>query len=301
MKGCIRRGYALHFFEQECTFPGKIDGKRSMIPTLKDILELLESVSPAGLAEPWDNPGLQVGFPSQKIGTIFMSLDPTPKALQRALDVHAQMLFTHHPLIFKPISQINSQNCPGDVIVEAVKNNMAIVCAHTNLDASMGGINDILANLLGLENVEILKKNADSEEPAGLGRIGDLKKPLPLDSILRQISTTFHLEQMKVAGKKDAFVRRLAVVGGSGGSLLAEAHRKRADLFLTGDVTHHVALDAEALGVVLVDGGHFTLENEAFRVFGAHLQKLLKMKKWDVSVKIDEKEADPFTIRKMMV
>lgn len=272
-----------------------------MVPTLKDILNLLESVSPASLAEPWDNPGLQVGFPSQKIGTIFISLDPTPGALERALDVHAQMLLTHHPLIFKPISQIDSQNFPGDVIVRAVKNDVAIVCAHTNLDASKGGINDILADILGLVNVEILKENTDSKEPAGLGRIGDLKKPLPLDSVLREISKTFHLEQMKVAGKKETLIRRLAVVGGSGGSLLTEAHRKMADLFLTGDVTHHVALDAETLGVVLVDGGHFTLENEAFRVFGGHLQKLFKMKKWDVSVKIDEKEADPFTIRKMMV
>ena len=298
MKGYIRRGYALHFFERGRTFPGKIDGKGSMVPTLQNILDLLESVSPASLAEPWDNPGLQVGFPPQKIGTIFTSLDPTPGALQRALDMHAQMLLTHHPLIFKPISQINPENFPGDVIVRAVKNDVAVVCAHTNLDASMGGINDILADILGLVNVEILKENTDSEKPAGLGRIGDLRKPLPLDSVLQEISRTFHLEQIKVAGKKDVFVRRLAVVGGSGGSLLREAHRKRADLFLTGDVTHHVALDAETLGVVLVDGGHFSLENEAFRVFGTHLQKLFKAKKWEVSLKIDEKEADPLRLER---
>lgn len=269
-----------------------------MAPTLNDILNLLESVSPAGLAEPWDNPGLQVGFPLQKIRTIFTSLDPTPGALQRALDARAQMLLTHHPLIFKPISQVNSESFPGDVIFRAIKKDVAIVCAHTNLDASRAGINDILADLLGLVNVEVLKENTASEGPAGLGRIGDLLKPLPLDAVLREISRIFHLGHMKVVGKKGVTIKRLAVVGGSGGSLLTEAHRKGADLFLTGDVTHHVALDAESLGVVLVDGGHFALENTAFKVFGAYLQGLFKAKKWDVSVRIDEVESDPLRMER---
>ena len=264
-----------------------------MVPTVTDLLNLLESVSPASLAEPWDNPGLQVGIPSQKIQTIFTSLDPTPRALQRALDAHAQILLTHHPLIFKPISQINSEFFPGDVIFRAIKKDVSVVCAHTNLDASMAGINDILSDLLGLVNVAVLKEDAGMEGSVGLGRIGDLEKPLPLNLVLQEISRTFHLQHMKVAGETDAAIKRLAVVGGSGGSLLAEAYRKGADLFLTGDVTHHVALEAESLGMVLVDGGHFALENAAFRAFGVHLQELLAARSWDVSVKIDEEGADP--------
>ena len=256
-------------------------------------MNLLEAISPAGLAESWDNPGLQVGTPLQKIKSIFASLDPTPGALQRALDAQAQMLLTHHPLIFKPISQVNSELFPGDVIARAIKNEVAVVCAHTNLDASTAGINDILADLLGLVNVAVLKEDAGMEGPVGLGRIGDLEKPLPLDAVLEKISKIFHLGHMKVVGEKGAIIKRLAVVGGSGGSLLKEAYGKGADLFLTGDVTHHVALDAESLGMVLVDGGHFALENAAFRVFGAHLQELLKTKEWDVSVRIDEEESDP--------
>ena len=273
-------------------------GKGAMAPTLKDVLNLLESVSPAGLAEPWDNSGLQVGSPSQEVGAIFLSLDPTLKALQRAIDAHAQMLLTHHPLIFKPISHINVQSFPGDIIVKAIKNDVAIACAHTNLDASIGGVNDILADLLGLEHVEVLKENFDAEGPVGIGRIGDLKNPLPLDSVLREISRIFRLDHLKVVGGKDVSVRRLAVVGGSGGSFLAEAYEKGADLFLTGDITHHVALDAENLGLVLVDGGHFSLENAAFRIFGAHLQKLFKAKKWDVSVKMDKEETDPLRLER---
>ena len=264
-----------------------------MVPTLKDILNLLESISPAGLAEPWDNPGLQVGMPLQKIETIFTSLNPTPGALQRALDARAQMLLTHHPLIFKPISHVNSDSFPGDVIVRAIKKDVSVVCAHTNLDASTAGINDILADLLGLVNVTVLKEDTGMQGSVGLGRIGDLEKPLPLDAVLREISRIFHLGHMKVVGDKGVTIRRLAVVGGAGGSLLTEAYRKGADLLLTGDVTHHVALDAASLGVVLVDGGHFALENAAFRVFGGHLQEILKAKEWDVCVRIDEEESDP--------
>ena len=143
-----------------------------MAPTVTDLLNLLESVSPASLAEPWDNPGLQVGAPSQRIQTIFTSLDPTPGALQRALDAHAQILLTHHPLIFKPVSQINSEVFPGDVIARAIKEDVSVVCAHTNLDASTAGINDILADLLGLVNVAVLKEDAGMKGSVGLGRIG---------------------------------------------------------------------------------------------------------------------------------
>ena len=126
------------------------------------------------------------------------------------------MLLTHHPLIFKPISHINSDSFPGDVITRAIKENVAVVCAHTNLDASAAGINDILADLLGLVNVAVLKENAGLEGPVGLGRIGDLEKPLPLDVMLRKISGIFHLEHMKVVGEKGAAIKRVAVVGGSG-------------------------------------------------------------------------------------
>ncbi len=269
-----------------------------MAPTLKDILQLLESVSPAELAEPWDNPGLQVGTPSQEIKKIFTSLDPTIGALQRAIDAGAQMLLTHHPLIFKPVFRVNSDSFPGNVIAGAIKKNVAIVCAHTNLDASKDGMNDILADLLGLAHVEILKENAEGKDGAGMGRIGDLAEALPLEAFLRKISGIFQLGSMKVAGERAAVIQRVAVVGGSGGSFLAEAHKNGADLFLTGDVTHHVALDAKTLGLVLVDGGHFALENAAFNVFAGFLQNRLKTENWDVSVQKDEKNADPLRMER---
>ena len=263
-----------------------------MKPTLKDFLDLLESIAPARLAESWDNPGLQVGLLSQKIRKVFTSLDPTLDALLSADEADAQLLFTHHPLIFKPLSRLDINSFPGDVIAEAVKRGVSIVAAHTNLDAARGGINDILADLMGLTNVEVLK-NADEMDGVGLGRIGYLPQPTALSAVARDVKDVLGTQSIKVVGKRDALIHRLAVVGGSGGSLLPLAYEKGADLLLTGDVGHHVALEAESSGMALIDGGHFHTEKTAFRVFVSNLNKTIKTRGWEVTLETDKNETDP--------
>ncbi len=263
-----------------------------MKPTLKDFLGFLETIAPARLAEPWDNPGLQVGSLSQEIRKVFTSLDPTLNALTSATEANAQLLFTHHPLIFKPLSRLDINSFPGDVVAEAAKREVSIVAAHTNLDATRGGINDILADLMGLRNVEVLK-NADEMNGVGLGRIGYLQGPTALSAVARDVKKVLGTQNIKVVGQRDALIHRLAVVGGSGGSLVTLAYEKRADLLLTGDVGHHVALEAKSLGMALIDGGHFHTEKIAFRVFVKNLNKILKAKGWEVTFEIDKNETDP--------
>ena len=267
-----------------------------MIPKLKDILELLEKVAPLRLAEPWDNPGLQVGSYSQEIKKIFLALDPTKKALKSASENNAQLLLTHHPLIFKPLSQIDIHAFPGDVLFEAVKSEISIVSAHTNLDMARGGINDILADLLGLQHVEVLKE-IHEEQGVGLGRIGVLPGPTGLSVVIEQIKRILGTEKLKIIGKQDIQISRLAVVGGSGGGLVSIASKKGAELLLTGDVGHHHALEALSLGLVLIDGGHFHTEKTAFKVFGERLQVMLRTKKWEVAVEVDKDETDPMNDR----
>ncbi|MBW2614787.1 MAG: Nif3-like dinuclear metal center hexameric protein, partial [Deltaproteobacteria bacterium] len=206
-----------------------------MVPRIKDILDRLENIAPTVLAEPWDNPGLQVGSYSQEITKIFLSLDPTLKALRSAERRNAQLLFTHHPLIFKPLSRLDINTHPGDVIVEAVKSRVSVIAAHTNLDMAKGGINDILADLLELQHIEVLEKK-DEVEYAGLGRIGDLPAAVSLSVLVEKVKRVFGTEQVKVVGREDEQVRRLAVVGGSGGSLVSLASKKGADLLVTGDI-----------------------------------------------------------------
>ena len=264
----------------------------NMIPKLKDVMALLEKIAPARFAEPWDNPGLQVGSYSQEITKIFLSLDPTERALRSASARSAQLLLTHHPLIFKPLSRLDINRFPGSVIIEAAKNEISVVAAHTNLDVSQDGINDILAELLDLQDVEVLKE-MDEWDGLGLGRIGNLPEPLKLSAVTGIIKKILGAEKLKVVGQGDREVRRIAVVGGSGGNLLSLAFNKGADLLLTGDVSYHHALESETLGMALIDGGHFHTEKIPFRIFAEHLNEAVAAQGWEVTIEVDEDEKDP--------
>ena len=263
-----------------------------MVPRIRDILDRLENIAPTVLAETWDNPGLQVGSYSQEITKVFLSLDPTLKALNSAKRRNAQLLFTHHPLIFKPLSRLDINTYPGDVIAEALTSGICVIAAHTNLDMAKGGINDILADLLELETVEVLEEK-DEVEGAGLGRIGDLPAAVRLSVLVEKVKRVFGAEQVKVVGREDEQIRRLAVVGGSGGSMISLASKKGADLLVTGDIGHHHASEAECLGIALIDAGHFHTEKTAFGAFAERLRAMVTEWGWEVAIEVDEDETDP--------
>ncbi|MFH1243416.1 MAG: Nif3-like dinuclear metal center hexameric protein [Pseudomonadota bacterium] len=252
-----------------------------MHPRLRDILELLEEIAPSRLAAVWDNPGLQVGSYSQEIRKVFLALDPTLRTLRRAQDRDAQLLVTHHPLILKPLSRVDINIYPGEVIFEAVRGEISVVSAHTNLDVARGGINDILAGLLDLRDVAVLEER-EGEYGVGLGRIGDLPEPAGLLVVVERVKGILGSRNVNVAGKGGDRIRRLAVVGGSGGSLVSLAFDRGADLLLTGDVSYHHALEAESLGIALLDAGHFSTEKTAFRVFGKDLGERFQAEGWEV-------------------
>ena len=263
-----------------------------MIPKLRNVLDLLEEIAPMRLAEPWDNPGLQVGSYSQEIKKISLALDATPESLQSARKRNAQLLLTHHPLIFKPISRLDISTFPGNVILEAAKKGISIVAAHTNLDVAREGMNYILADLLSLQRVEVLQE-ISGVEGVGLGRIGDLPQPNTLAAVLKDLKGILGVEKLRVVGKEDLKVGRIAVVGGSGGSLVSHAFQKGADLLITGDVRYHHAMEAESLGIALIDGGHFHTEKAAFRIFAKRLKGMIRARGWNVIVEVNDDERDP--------
>ena len=263
-----------------------------MIPTTRDVLDLLEKIAPSQLAEPWDNPGLQTGSFSQEISKIFMALDPTMKALISASERHAQLLLTHHPLIFKPLSQLDINAYPGNVVAESVRNAISVVAAHTNLDVAAGGMNDIMAGLLGLQHVEVLEETVGFKG-VGLGRIGDLPEPRNLAVIVEEVKQLFDVGKPRVVAEGDVPITRIAVVGGSGGGLVPLAAERGADLMITGDAGHHHALEAEMLGIALMDAGHFHTEKTAFRQFAEHLRGWVADLEWEVEIETYEDEVDP--------
>ncbi|MFC1866638.1 Nif3-like dinuclear metal center hexameric protein [Thermodesulfobacteriota bacterium] len=267
---------------------------RLVVPKLKEILEVLDEMAPFSLAEDWDNSGLQVGYFSQEVRGICMALDPTIKAVRYASKGKAQLLLTHHPLIFKPLSNINPESYPGDVINEALKKKVSIVAAHTNLDATKGGISDMLADLFGLQDVEALyNKDASGGTGVGMGRIGNLPEPLTLSEMVKAVKNSLGTEGLMVRGLGDMEIGRVAVVGGSGGGMVSLASKKGADLLVTGDIRHHEALEAEALGLALIDGGHFQTERAAFNLFADHFGNKLKERGWDIIPELYEDEKEP--------
>lgn len=263
-----------------------------MFPKTRDVLDLLEKIAPSKLAESWDNPGLQTGSCSQDISKIFMALDPTMKALLSASERHAQLLLTHHPLIFTPLSQIDINAYPGNVVVEAARFGVSVVAAHTNLDVAAGGINDIMAELLDLRHVDVLD-DSGGFEGVGLGRIGDLPEPANLQAVINDVKRIFGVDSPRVVARGDVRISRIAVVGGSGGGLVSLAAKKGADLLITGDAGHHHAMEAGMLGIALLDAGHFHTEKTAFRHFAERLREMVSDLDWKVEIETDEDEVDP--------
>lgn len=266
-----------------------------MITTVKDILNLINEIAPLDLAEEWDNSGLQIGSPDQPVNKMLIALDPTLEVVQEALSQKAQLLLTHHPLIFRTISSIDFSLYPGQVILAAVKGNLSIISAHTNLDQAENGINQMLARLFELQNIEILQINKHPEYPQlGLGRIGNLPLARPLGEIAKWVKDKIGAANVSVVGQRERPISRLAVVGGSGGSMVSEAVQRGADLLITGDIGHHDSLKALSLGICLINSGHFFTEWTALRIFKDFLQKEMLDQKWEIQIKFLDKEACPY-------
>ena len=265
-----------------------------MTPLLKDVLEILDETAPFSSAEEWDNPGLQVGFLSDEIRKALISLDPTIDALERAGEINAGLLLTHHPLIFSRLMNIDPSTYPGDVISEALKSRVSIVSVHTNLDRARGGINDILARMIGLQDIEALVKiDGSSDALDGLGRIGHLPKSMSLTSVARVIMDSIGSTGLMVMGPPDREIKKIAVLGGSGGSEVSHASERGADLYITGDIRHHEALMAQTLGLALIDAGHFSMERAAMHFFADHLRDRFKDLGWDIVIEIFKDEEAP--------
>ena len=265
---------------------------------LSDILDLLEELAPNSLAEDWDNPGLQVGKKSQTIHKILIALDPTLQALKTATQIKAQLLLTHHPLIFKPLFHLDQEVFPANVIFEAIRTGTSIIAAHTNLDRSQGGINDMLAQLFGLQHATVLQKMTDlNDHGVGLGRIGLIPESKSLDEMVETVKEKLGLQTTKLVGRGDQPINRIAVVGGSGGGFVATAAEAGADLLITGDLGHHHALEAENLGLALIDGGHFHTEKAALSLFTDRFKKILKNRNWEATIEFFQTERCPITYR----
>ena len=219
---------------------------------VKDFVNIMSEMIPARLAEDWDNVGLQVGRNEKEVKVILCALDFSPEVLEQASQLHADIIVTHHPAIFRGIKQFTDQDWHSALLLEAARKDIAVYSAHTNLDSVAGGVNDVLAKLLNLENVEGLSGEDTLE---GIGRIGVLKEAVELKVFAENVKKALRLEHVTVipAGRP---VRKVAVCGGSGMDFLDCAVQAGADTYVTGDVKYHDAQEAKGKHINLIDATH---------------------------------------------
>jgi len=264
---------------------------------VKDLLGALDRVAAFGLAENWDNVGLMLGSPNNTIQGILVALDPTEEVLEEAGEIGADCIITHHPLIFHPLKAINTEQPLGRFLRRALKDNTTVIGCHTNLDQTVGGVSDVLAGSLGLLDLKPLLPagNDQSSEPgAGFGRIGRLADPLNGEAFIGYLCDFFKLPALRVAGRLPEEISTVAVCGGSGSDLAEAAYTSGAQVYITGEVKHSTARWAEAIGLCIIDAGHFATENPVVESLVEILQSILAEKDIDIPVWYSEKQQNPF-------
>lgn len=218
--------------------------------TVNDIYSFLDEKYDFSSALAYDNVGLLVGSLDDNVTGILVCLDCTDEAVTQAVENGANLIITHHPVIFDPLKAVTDDT----LIYRLIRNGISVISAHTNLDQADGGVNDALCAILELENI---KKVADSE--GYLYRIGELGEPKSADILAQFVSKKLKLP-IKFVGDS-SYIKRVAVCSGSGGSMLSDVINQGIDAYITADVKHNVFMEAHAQGITLIDAGHFNTED----------------------------------------
>lgn len=274
-----------------------ISGLRNMreeltsMTTVGEVFAFLQEKAPFALQEDFDNAGFLVGREASSVSKILVALDITEEVVQEAAGQGVQLIVAHHPVIFGGIKSVTDQTVAGQVLLAMVENGIAAICAHTNLDAVEGGVNDALALRLGLTDIGQLRQTGVDGQgrPYGIGRVG-LVPEQPLYDFAMAVKRLLGANGVRlVDGGKP--VRTVAVGGGACADFMADALAQGCDTFITSDVKYHQFLEARAMGLNLVDAGHFPTEDVVCPV----LQDWLSKRFPQVSVSISQRHAEVFS------
>lgn len=230
---------------------------------LSHVIAALEERYPPSWAEPWDAVGLVCGDPAQPVGRVLLAVDPVAEVAAEALDLGADLIVTHHPLLLRPVSSVAATNPKGRLIHRLISAGVALYTAHTNADAARPGVSDALARAVGLTGPLSPLSPAPDDPDRGLGRIGELAGPVPLREFAARVGAGLPATSwgLRVTGDPDRPVRTVAVCGGAGDSLLDAAGAAGVDVYLTADLRHHPASEfAETGGPALIDAAHWATE-----------------------------------------
>ena len=248
--------------------------------TVKEIYDKLCELAPPELQLAYDNAGFLIGRAGSRVKRALLALDVTSEAVDEAISCGAQLIISHHPVIWDALKSLTDETPEREKLLRLIENRIAVISMHTNLDIAEGGVNDVLLCLLGA-------KNEGSFEAEGCGRMGRLDKAVPLTDFLaicREKLATRGLRYYD-AGRP---AERIAVLGGAGGSNLFDAWRAGCDTYVTADVKYSVFLQARELGINLIDGDHFCTENPVMSVLADRLRAAFPDTEFLVSARHDQ-------------
>lgn len=241
-----------------------------MPTTVADIYQFLDSVAPFSTQESWDNSGFLVGDRRKDVHKVALCLDITMDTLKAAKEFGADLVVSHHPILFQPVQQVYSDS----PVFYAIENGMALLSVHTPWDAADGGVNDVLATILGLTDIH---KIGPEENGVQMLRAGALKAPVPAEEFADVVAATLDTVVRVSSGEKQ--IKTVAVCGGAGACFLPDIKAEGIDAFVTGDAKHNDFLDAIDLDVSLLAAGHYETETVSVPV----LLNLLKQAFPDLS------------------
>ncbi len=244
-----------------------------------EIIKILEELAPRECACDWDNPGLLAGREDKEVGRILLTLDADDACVERAIGSGADMIVSHHPMIFHPLKKVSDEYFIGRRLMPLIRADISYYAMHTNFDAAPNGMGDACADLMGITNGEPLEMMGElNGVPYGIGKIGELKAPSVLMDFAQKIKETFGLPCLLVYGS-DLYgsgpLKRVATCPGSGGDEIGIAIEKGAQVLVTGDISHHEGIDAAAQGLAVFDAGHYGLEHIFMDYMESYLGKKL--------------------------
>ena len=248
--------------------------------TVQDVLDFIETIAPRELKMDWDNVGLNCGSRSNSVRKILVALDPFEHVCQEAVEIGADLVVSHHPLIFRPIPMVTDDAAVTRGILNLCRHGISHICAHTNLDCAEGGVNDVLAQVLGLKNIEKLGAYG------GMMRCGEVQTQ-SVEAFLAHVKEKLNCPGLRYTdGGKP--VRKVAVGGGSCSDGLMDVIAAGCDTFVTADVKYNGFWDAQEQGVTLIDAGHFYTENPVCSVLAEKISTTFP----EVEVVLSQKHAD---------
>ncbi|MCD4783091.1 MAG: Nif3-like dinuclear metal center hexameric protein [Candidatus Eremiobacteraeota bacterium] len=255
---------------------------------LSEIIEYMEQIAPRSTALEWDNVGLQVGDPRSSIGSVLFALDVSPSVIEEAESLSADLIISHHPLLFRPVSRIDFSTTNGLMIRELIRHGIVLFTAHTNLDRSFMGTGKILADRIGLKKIK--RYSDDPDDEMNMVVTGSFEQPLSADEVISLLKGNLKCDCIKLVGNP-VNVLTVAVIPGSSSSLLRKMTLP-VDLIITGELSYHEALSAQYQGRAVAIMGHFISEKPVMY----YLADKFREKFTSLSIEVSERDGEPYRI-----